>query len=293
MNATSPRPRRSALYVPASNGKALAKIGQLACDCVIVDLEDAVAPGEKVSARERMAAFVAGRARGDGPETVVRINALSSEWGADDLAAAKACRPDAILIPKVESARDLLDVDDALDEADARPSLSLWAMVETPRAMLNLGAIAALGRDRSARLACLVAGTNDLVKDTGIRPGPGRGLLVPWLMQIVLAARAGGLDALDGVANDFSDLDAFAAECAQGRDLGFDGKTLIHPAQIAPANEAFAPSPQEVDEALAVRAAFALPQNAAKGVISVAGRMVERLHLEQAERLLAKAGRRG
>ena len=293
MNATSPRPRRSALYVPASNEKALAKIGQLACDCVIVDLEDAVAPGEKASARERMAAFVAGRARGDGPETVVRINALSSEWGAEDLAAAKACRPDAILIPKVESARDLLDVDDALDEADARPSLSLWAMVETPRAMLNLGAIAALGRDRSARLACLVAGTNDLVKDTGIRPGPGRGLLVPWLMQIVLAARAGGLDALDGVANDFSDLDAFAAECAQGRDLGFDGKTLIHPAQIAPANEAFAPSPQEVDEALAVRAAFALPQNAAKGVISVAGRMVERLHLEQAERLLAKAGRRG
>ena len=291
MNATPPRPRRSALYVPASNEKALAKIGRLSCDCVIVDLEDAVAPGEKAAARERMAAALAGRARGDGPETVVRINALASEWGADDLAAAKACRPDAILIPKIETARDLLEVNDALDEADARASLALWAMIETPRAMLNLGAIAALGRDRSARLACLVAGTNDLVKDTGIRPGPGRGLLAPWLMQIVLAARAGGLDALDGVANDFSDLDAFAAECAQGRDMGFDGKTLIHPAQIAPAEAAFSPSPEEVEQALAIRAAFALPENTGKGVISIDGRMVERLHLEQAERLLAKAGR--
>lgn len=286
------RPRRSALYVPAANEKALAKIGSLSCDCVIVDLEDAVAPAQKAEARERMAAFFAGRER-DGREMVIRINALASEWGAGDLAAAKACRPDAILVPKVETARDLLEVNDALDETDTRPSLALWAMVETPRALLNIGAIAALGRDRGARLACLVAGTNDLVKDTGIRPGPGRQLLVPWLMQLVLAARAGGLDALDGVANDFSDLDAFAAECAQGRDMGFDGKTLIHPAQIAPANAAFSPSQEEIDAALTVRAAFALPENATRGVISLGGRMVERLHLEQAERLLGKAGLQG
>ena len=283
------RPRRSALYVPAANEKALAKIGQLACDCVIVDLEDAVAPGQKGEAREKMARFFAGR-EPDGKEMVIRINALASEWGADDLAAARACRPDAILVPKVETAHDLLDVDDALDEAEARPSLSLWAMIETPRALLNVGTLAALGRDRGARLSCLVAGTNDLVKDTGVRPGPGRRLLAPWLMQVVLAARAGGLDALDGVANDFSDLDAFAAECAQGRDMGFDGKTLIHPAQIAPANAAFSPSRDEIDAALAIRAAFALPANAGKGVISLDGRMVERLHLDQAERLLGKAG---
>ena len=283
------RPRRSALYVPAANEKALAKIGQLACDCVIVDLEDAVAPGQKGEAREKMARFFAGR-EPDGKEMVIRINALASEWGADDLAAARACRPDAILVPKVETAHDLLDVDDALDEAEARPSLSLWAMIETPRALLNVGTLAALGRDRGARLSCLVAGTNDLVKDTGVRPGPGRRLLAPWLMQVVLAARAGGLDALDGVANDFSDLDAFAAECAQGRDMGFDGKTLIHPAQIAPANAAFSPSRDEIDAALAIRAAFALPDNAGKGVISLDGRMVERLHLDQAERLLGKAG---
>ena len=293
MQTTPHRPRRSALYVPAANEKALAKIASLSCDCVIVDLEDAVAPARKAEARARLAGLFAGRERGAGPEMVIRINALASEWGADDLAAAKACRPDAILVPKVETARDLLEVNDALDEMDARPGLSLWAMVETPRALLNIGAIAALGRDRGARLACLVAGTNDLVKDTGIRPGPGRQLLVPWLMQLVLAARAGGLDALDGVANDFSDLDAFAAECRQGRDMGFDGKTLIHPAQIAPADTVFSPGQEEIDAALAIRAAFALPENAAKGVISLDGRMVERLHLEQAERLLGKAGLQG
>ena len=291
MQIRPPRPRRSALYVPAANARALAKVDSLACDCVIVDLEDSVAPSEKAAARERMAAFFAGRAR-DGKETVIRINALSSEWGADDLAAAKACRPHAILIPKVESARDLLEANDALDEADARTSLWLWAMIETPRAMLNIGAIAALGRDRGARLACLVAGTNDLAKETGVRVTPDRRWLAPWLMQTVLAARAGGLDVLDGVSNDFSDLDAFAAECAQGRDMGFDGKTLIHPAQIGPANAAFSPSQAEVAEALAIRAAFALPENAARGAIALEGRMVERLHLEQAERLLAKAGLR-
>lgn len=278
------RPRRSVLYVPASNEKALAKVGQLTSDCVIIDLEDAVAPDAKASARERMTAFFAALERDSSREMVIRINSLTSPWGMQDLEAARACHPDAILVPKVERAGDLPDI------GDAEPGLSLWAMIETPGAILNLAAIAELGRDRSTRLTCLVAGTNDLVKDTRIRPRADRALLMPWLMQIVLAARAGNLDALDGVANNFSDLDVFAAECEQGRDMGFDGKTLIHPAQIAPANSIFAPSAQEIEAALAIRAAFALPENQARGVIALNGKMVERLHLEQAEQLLARAG---
>lgn len=289
MQQQSFRPRRSALYVPATNAKALTKVSQLASDCVIIDLEDAVAPDEKTSARQRMVEFFTAQQPDQNKEMVIRINALSSPWGRDDLMAARACRPDAILVPKVETARNLLDVNDALDEAEARPELSLWAMIETPRAVFNIGAIAELGRDRSARLACFVVGTNDLVKDTRIRPGPERGLLTPWLMQIVLAARAGNLDVLDGVANNFTDLEAFSAECAQGRDMGFDGKSLIHPAQIAPANAIFSPSEEEVVAALAIRAAFALPENQGRGVIKLAGKMVERLHLEQAEQLLARA----
>lgn len=285
------RPRRSALYVPASNEKALAKIGQLACDCVIVDLEDAVAPEKKAAARERLTALFRDREPGAGPEIVIRINALSSDWGAQDLAAAKICRPDAILVPKIETPDELIGVGDALGACDENPGLSLWAMIETPRAVLNIADIAALGRDRSTRLACLVAGTNDLVKDTRIHPGPDRQFVVAWLMQIVLGARAGSLDALDGVANNFTDLDAFSAECLQGRDMGFDGKTLIHPAQIGPANLAFSPSAEEIEAALAIRAAFAQPQNRTRGVISLDGKMVERLHLEQAEQLLSKAGR--
>lgn len=284
------RPRRSVLYVPASNEKALAKIGQLACDCIIIDLEDAVAPDQKAQARDRLTAIFAARQNRSGPEMVIRINSLSSPWGRQDLALAKSCEPDAILLPKVETPRDLLDADDALDRMDAPAGLALWAMIETPRAVLNIGAIAELGRDRSARLACLIAGTNDLVKDTRIQPGADRELLMPWLMQIVLAARAGNLDVLDGVANNFTDIEAFSAECLQGRAMGFDGKTLIHPAQIAPANAAFTPSDQEVAAALAIRAAFAEPQNRDKGVISLNGAMVERLHLQQAEQLLARAG---
>ena len=290
MQIRPPRPRRSVLYVPAVNEKALAKTAALACDCVVVDLEDSVASSQKVAARERLKAFFEGREPG-GREWIIRVNALSSEWGEDDLRCARQCRPDAILIPKVDTARDLLEANDLLDEEEARPSLWLWAMIETPRAMLNIGSIAQLGRDRGARLACLVAGTNDLAKETGVRVTSERRQLLPYLAQMVLAARAGGLDALDGVSNNFSDLDAFAAECAQGRDMGFDGKTLIHPAQIDPANAAFSPSAPELAEALAIRAAFALPGNETKGVISIDGRMVERLHLDMAERLLAKAGR--
>jgi citrate lyase subunit beta/citryl-CoA lyase len=278
------RPRRSVLYVPASSERALARIGRLACDAVIVDLEDAVAPQDKAAARARLAGVFA--ARPAGREMVVRINPLSGEWGRDDLAAALACTPDAVLLPKVDTARDVLEAGDALDDAAAPEAIRLWAMIETPKALINCGAIAELGRDPASRLACFVAGTNDLAKETGVS---ARRYLTPWLMQMVLAARAGGLDLLDGVYNDFRDTDGFARECAEAAAMGFDGRTLIHPAQIEAANRAFSPSEAALEEARAVVETFARPENAGKGVVALDGRMVERLHLAQAEKLLAKA----
>lgn len=287
------RPRRSVLYVPASNDKALVKIAQLACDSMIIDLEDAVAPADKIAAREKLAGIFARRPvanhYGRRCEMIVRVNALSSEWGADDLLAAAKFEPDGILLSKVATPRDILEVGDVLDDNFAPDSMKLWAMIETPKAMLNIGAIAELGRDPASRLNCFVAGTNDLVKETGVLATPDRRYLVPWLMQMVLAARAGGIDMLDGVSNDFRDPDAFARECTEAAAMGFDGKTLIHPAQIDAANRAFAPGSEALAEARAVKDAFALPENAGKGVIALNGRMVERLHLAQAEKLLAKA----
>lgn len=282
------RPRRSVLYVPASNDKALAKIATLACDAVIIDLEDAVLPSEKVAARDKLAGILANRPERR-CEMVVRINALSGQWGSDDLAAAAACEPDAILLPKVDTARDILEAGDALDDAFAPDEVKLWAMVETPKALMNIGAIAELGRDPASRLSCFVAGTNDLVKETGIQATPDRRYLVPWLMQIVLAARAGGIDVVDGVFNHFSDAVGFARECAEAAAMGFDGKTVIHPAQIEAANAAFSPSAAALVEAKAIAETFALPENAGKGVVVLGGRMIERLHLAQAEKLLAKA----
>ncbi|CCV04342.1 Citryl-CoA lyase [Mesorhizobium metallidurans STM 2683] len=281
------RPRRSVLYIPASNDKALAKLPSLACDAVIIDLEDAVAPADKIAAREKLAGIFADRP--GRCEMVVRVNALPSEWGADDLLAAAKCEPDGILLPKVDKPRDILEAGDVLDDNFAPDEVKLWAMIETPKALLNIGAIAELGLDPASRLNCFVAGTNDLVKDTGILATPDRRYLVAWLMQMVLAARAGGLDMLDGVSNDFRDLDAFARECTEAAAMGFDGKSLIHPAQIEAANRAFAPSVEALIEARAVKDAFALTENAGKGVIALNGKMVERLHLAQAEKLLAKA----
>lgn len=293
MTTETYRRRRSVLYVPASNDKALAKLPSLACDAVIIDLEDAVAPADKVSAREKLAGIFADRpvANGYGRrcEMIVRINALSSEWGADDLLAAARCEPDAILLPKVDTPRDVLEPGDVLDDNFASDAVKLWAMIETPKALLNIGPIAELGRDPASRLVCFVAGTNDLVKETGILATPDRRYLTPWLMQMVLAARAGGLDLLDGVFNDFRDLDAFARECGEAAAMGFDGKSLIHPAQIEAANRAFAPSAEAVAEARSVKEAFALAENAGRQVIALNGKMVERLHLTQAEKLLAKA----
>ncbi|RWB66107.1 MAG: CoA ester lyase [Mesorhizobium sp.] len=287
MTVDTYRPRRSVLYIPASNDKALAKIGTLACDAVIIDLEDAVLAADKKAARDKIAGLLAGREKRC--EMVVRINALASEWGADDLLAVAKAEPDGILLPKIGTPRDILEAGDLLDDNSVPDGVKLWAMVETPRALLNIGAIAELGRDPASRLNCFVAGTNDLAKATGILATPDRRYLTPWLMQLVLAARAGGLDVIDGVANDFRDLDAFARECAEGAAMGFDGKSLIHPAQIEPANRAFSPPAEALAEARAIRDAFARPENVGRGVIALDGRMVERLHLAQAEKLLAKA----
>ena len=290
MQQVTSRPRRSVLYVPASNERALAKIASLSCDAVILDLEDAVAPSEKSAARGKLAAFMKSRPERDAEtEIALRINPLSGEWGAEDLKLAGSLEPDAILIPKVDTPRDILEAGDALDEAFVGHSVKLWAMIETPKALLNIGAIAELGRDSASRLACLVAGSNDIAKETGIRPGPDRRYLMPLLLQIVVAARAGGLVALDGVANDFRDSERLARECAEAAAIGFDGKTLIHPGQIAAANEAFTPSEEMLENARAIVAAFARPENAGKGVIALSGKMIERLHLAEAEALLAKA----
>jgi citrate lyase subunit beta/citryl-CoA lyase len=283
------RLRRSVLYVPASNERALAKVATLAPDAIIFDLEDAVAPDAKAAARDALERAWPGTSGGKA-ERIIRTNAMSGAWGADDLALAARLEPDAILLPKVDTARDILETGDALDEIDAPDAVALWIMVETPRCLLNLPTIAELGRDRAARLSCFVAGTNDLAKDTGVLATPDRRYLVPWLMQMVLGARGGGLDCIDGVSNDFTDLDAFARECAEGAAMGFDGKTLIHPSQIEPANTAFAPSAEALAEARKIVDAFALAENLGKGVIAMDGRMVERLHLEQAERLLTRAG---
>lgn len=288
MSHSPSRPRRSALFVPATNEKAIAKLSQLACDAVIFDLEDAVLPEHKAAARDRLAQFFAERPAGS-REFLVRINSLASPWGADDLEAVSGWAVDGVLLPKITTPRDILEAGDVLDDNDAADAVRIWAMIETPRALVNIAAIGELGRDPASRLACLVAGLNDLAKDTGVMITPDRRYLQTWLMQMVLAARAGGVDMLDSVSNDFRDLDAFSRECREGAAMGFSGKTVIHPAQIGPANDAFSPSAEALAEARAVVDAFALPENAGRGVISLDGKMVERLHLAQAEKLLARA----
>ena len=285
---TAIRPRRSALYMPGSNARAIEKAKTLATDVVIFDLEDAVAPEAKGEARERVCAAV--QAGGYGRrELVIRVNALDTPWGEADLAAAAAAAPDAILVPKVSSAEALVAVGRRLRHLGAPERTRVWAMVETPLAILQAEPIARAARDPETRLACLVMGTNDLAKDTRARLLPGRAAMLPWLMTALAAARTHGLDILDGVYNALSDAEGFRIECEQGRDCGFDGKTLIHPDQIAAANAIFAPSAEEVASARAIVAAFEQPENAGKGAISLNGRMVERLHAEMARRTLALA----
>lgn len=281
------RPRRSVLYMPGSNSKALAKAPTLPVDALILDLEDSVAPDAKEAARAQVVAAV----RGDfgGREVVIRVNGPHTPWGPQDLAAAAAAGPDAILLPKVDGPGAIMQAARALRENGAPERTRLWAMVETPFAILNAGQIAAVAADSSSRLAVLVMGLNDLAKETRARLTPGRPTMTAWLSACVVAARAHGVDIIDGVYNDFKDLEGFKAECEQGRDMGLDGKTLIHPTQIDICNDVFSPTPAEVESARAIVAAFALPENQGKGVIQLNGKMVELLHAEMAGRTLAIA----
>jgi citrate lyase subunit beta/citryl-CoA lyase len=282
------RPHRSVLYMPGSNARALEKAKTIPADALILDLEDAVAPDAKATAREQVCTAVT--AGGYGPrELVIRINALDTPWGESDLAAAAAAAPDAILVPKVSSPEALVAVGMRLRRLGAAERTKVWAMVETPLAILRAEAIASAANDVDTRLACLVMGTNDLAKETRARLTSGRVSMLPWLMTALAAARAYDLDIVDGVYNSLSDEAGFRAECEQGRDCGFDGKTLIHPNQVPAANEIFAPAAEEVERARAIIAAFELPENQAKGAISLDGRMVERLHADMARRTVALA----
>ncbi|POF32828.1 HpcH/HpaI aldolase/citrate lyase family protein [Roseibium marinum] len=282
------KPRRSALYMPGSNARALEKARTLDVDCLILDLEDAVVPDAKELARRQIVDAVTEGGYGE-REVVIRINGLGSPWGEDDLAAAVRAGPDAILVPKINNPPDLQRIAHKLSVHGASRDLELWAMMETPEAMLNAGAIGACGKDPEVRLSCFVMGTNDLAKETRARLTPGRAAMTPWLMTCVAAARAGGIDILDGVFNAFQDEEGFAAECAQGVEMGMDGKTLIHPKQIGPCHAAFSPSDEEVAWARRINAEFDKPENADKGAIQVDGKMVERLHAEMGRRAIAIA----
>jgi citrate lyase subunit beta / citryl-CoA lyase len=280
------RPRRSALYMPGSNARALDKAKSVAADVVIMDLEDAVAPDAKAAARAQVMAAVAAGGFGR-REIVVRVNGLDSPWGVDDLAAVAASKADAVLAPKVSSAAMFADIERAL--VGAPRALQLWAMIETPLGILNLPEIAACAKGANSRLACFVIGTNDLVKETRVELDADRTAAFYWLSATVTAAKAYGLDVLDGVYNDFKDADGLLRECHQGRGFGMDGKTVIHPDQIKTANDVFQPSAAEVAAAEKIIAAFALPENQGRGVITLDGRMVELLHADMARRTVAIA----
>jgi citrate lyase subunit beta/citryl-CoA lyase len=270
--------------MPGANSRALAKARTLRADSLILDLEDSVAPEAKDLARQQVVAAI--REGGYGPrEVVVRVNALNSPWGRADVAAIAGCGAEAVLAPKIESAADVLALVAALDEAGAPPGLPVWAMVETPRAFLRLDAIASA----HSRLAALVIGTADLVKDLHGRHSSNQAETATARSLVVLAARAYGLGALDGVHLDLDDAAGLALACAQGRDMGYDGKTLIHPNQIGAANAAFGPSPQELTAAREVIAAWLDAQSAGRGVVVVNGRLIEHLHVEEAKRLIAIA----
>ncbi|WP_395333535.1 CoA ester lyase [Novosphingobium sp. BL-8H] len=281
---TSDRPRRSALYLPASNERAIAKARTLPCDVVILDLEDAVAPEAKDAAREAAVKAVAEGGFGH-REVVIRANGLDTEWGAADLAAIAGSQADAVLVPKVNGPEDIERYNQAL--AGAAPDMRLWAMIETCASVGNLPAIAAMAK--TTRLSLWIMGTNDLAKEMRAQLTPCRTPFLPFLSMAVAAARTHGVSILDGVCNEFRDLDAFEAEARQGLMFGFDGKSLIHPAQVEPCNAVFSPCEADLAWARTVIEAFALPENQGKGAIRVDGKMTELLHLDQAQRLVAVA----
>ena len=278
------RPRRSVLYMPGANERALEKAKGIPADSLILDLEDAVAPDAKADARQRVCAAVSSGGYGR-RELTIRVNGLDTEWHADDLAAVAAAGPDAVVVPKINSADDVRAVEAALADAGAPAHTAIWAMVETPVAMLRAEQIAGA----SNRLTVLVMGTNDLAKELGATPVPGRAPLLTALSMCLLASRAEGKVILDGVYNDVKDAEGFATECRQGRELGFDGKTLIHPSQVEPCNDAFAPTADDVERAQEIIAGFDAAHAEGRGVVTVNGRMIENLHVETARRTLARA----
>jgi citrate lyase subunit beta/citryl-CoA lyase len=282
------RPRRSVLYMPGSNARAIEKAKTLPADGVIIDLEDAVAPDAKVAARKQVAEAV--KAGGFGNrEVFIRVNGIETEWHADDLHDAGRAAPDGIVVPKVSSPEQLEQIGRRLLDMSIDHKTRIWAMIETPIAILNVKDIAAAAEDSETRLAGFILGTNDLAKETGAKFVPGRAPMLPWLATCILAARAHGVSILDGVYNDLSNADGFLRECEQGRDLGFDGKTLIHPNQVGPCNDVFSPGAEEIAQARKIIAAFDQPENKGKGVVSLDGRMVERMHADIARKTVAIA----
>jgi citrate lyase subunit beta/citryl-CoA lyase len=282
------RPRRSLLFMPGSNARALEKARNLPADGLILDLEDSVAPEAKARAREQVAAAVVAKGFGK-REVLIRTNGLDTAWWADDVAMAGAVEPDGILVPKVSSVEDLDKIGSRLKEIGAGVQVKVWAMIETARAVLDADKLASSGRDPKTRLAGFVFGPNDISRETRIKMLPGRAAMIPMITHCVLAAHAHGLEMLDGPYGDIANLDGFAAECAQGRDLGFDGKTLIHPSHIDACNTVFTPPAEDVAEARRIIAAFEKPENVSRGAIQLDGRMVERLHAEMAKRTIAIA----
>jgi citrate lyase subunit beta / citryl-CoA lyase len=281
-------PRRSLLFMPGSNSRALEKARILAADCMILDLEDSVAPDAKGLARDQIAKAI--EAGGFGKREVwVRTNAIDTPFWADDVKMAAKARPHAILVPKVSSVDDLRAITKSLREAKADLSMRLWAMIETARAVLHAEELAAASRDVAPQLAGFAFGPNDISRETRIRMQPGRAIMLPMITHCILATRAYGLEILDGPYSDFSNIEGFNQECTQARDLGFDGKTLIHPGQIEACNAIFTPPEEEVARARKIIAAFELPENAARGAISLDGQMVERLHADMAARTIALA----
>ncbi|MBW3620074.1 MAG: CoA ester lyase, partial [Actinobacteria bacterium] len=270
------RPRRSVLYMPGANERALEKAKGLDADALILDLEDAVAPDAKEEARDRVCAAASSGEYGS-REVTIRANGIGTRWHDDDVAAIATSGAAAIVVPKVDTTEDVDRVADALAAAGAPAELTIWAMIETPLAVANVPAIA--GHER---LSVLVMGTNDLVKELHAEFVPGRGPILTALSRCVLGARIGGKVILDGVFNDLDDADGFEAECVQGRDYGFDGKTLIHPKQLEPANRVWAPTDEQVDRAQRIIAAFEEAEREGRGVVTVDGRMIENLHVDQA-----------
>jgi citrate lyase subunit beta/citryl-CoA lyase len=282
------RPRRSLLFMPGSNARALEKARTLPADGIILDLEDSVAPDAKAAAREQIAQAIAAGGFGR-REVLIRINALDSPWWIDDVTMAGKARPDGILVPKISSVEDLSAVADRLGDINADMSIRVWAMIETARAVLHAEELAAASRDSEMRLAGFVFGPNDISRETRIRMLPGRAAMLPMISHCVLATRLHGLQILDGPYSDLRNAEGFAEECAQGRDLGFDGKTLIHPGQIDACNLTFTPPAEEVAHARKIIAAFERQENAARGAIQLDGQMVERLHADMAKRTIAMA----